>query len=277
MSSPNPYTDPRRHPPLAGGINFRDFGGYATADGGRVKWGKLYRSGLLTRLTDACHATLHTLEVSAVCDFRTDAESREEPSRVPAHLEGRVKRLNIWPKSSRTMETLIKDLFHGRFTQAEMFAQQNEVYREFVVDFAAHYADMFRHILAAGGRPVLIHCMAGKDRTGLGAAMIQMSLGVPEDAVHHDYLLTNHGENAIKTCRGLARRAAEEMGISDAADLERLHDVCARLYHVRPDCLEAGLTAMRQTAGSVEGYFADALKLSPADRRRLKDWFVESA
>ena len=276
MSPPNPTFDHRRHPPLKGGINFRDFGGYATADGGRVKWGKLFRSGFLSRLDGDSHAALAALGVAAVCDFRTDVENDHEPTRLPPPLHIAVKRLHIWPKASRTMETLVKDLHAGLLTEGEVFAQQNAVYREFVVDFAHRYAEMFRHIIGAGGRPVLIHCMAGKDRTGLGAALIQMALGVPEEAIHHDFLLTNKGEGAVKAYRSLARQVAREMGITGPAELERLQQQCGRLYYVRSDSLSAAFAAIRQSAGSIDGYFATALKLTAADRDRLKDWFVEA-
>ena len=122
--------------PLKGGINFRDFGGYATTDGRRVKWGKLYRAGHLADLTDDDHTHLEALDIGAVVDFRTDLENQHYPPRLPNHIHGRLVRLNIWPKSARSVEHMIKGLAQGTLSEAEVYEAQNIVYREFVRDFS---------------------------------------------------------------------------------------------------------------------------------------------
>lgn len=274
MSSP--VSDPRRYPTLKGGINFRDFGGYETVGGGRVKWGKLYRSGMLTRLTDECHAALDAYDVAAICDFRTEHENGEEPTRLPPHLQAGVRRLNIWPKASRTFESIVGDMHRGQLSVDAMLAQQYMVYREFIVDFADRYAEMFAHILAAQGRSVLIHCKAGKDRTGIGAALIHLALGVSDEAIRHEYMLTNADPAGERRIQAVARNVATQMGITDADEIERLRAVCWEVYRVRAESLASALAGVTDVAGSLDGFFTHALKVSAADRARLAEWYVES-
>jgi len=275
MSSP--VSDSRRYPVLKGGINFRDFGGYETAGGSRVKWGKLYRSGVLSRLTEECHAALDRYDIAAICDFRTEHENGEEPTRLPPHLHANVRRLNIWPKASRTFESIVADLHRGQLTVDDMLAQQFAVYREFIVDFADRYADMFAHIMAARGRSVLIHCKAGKDRTGIGAALIHLALGVSDEAMRQEYMLTNADPAGERRIQSVARNVAAEMGITDAGEIERLRTACWEVYRVRQESLAVALAGVSDLAGSLDGFFTHALKLSPADRARLAEWYVEPA
>ncbi|MDX2145530.1 MAG: tyrosine-protein phosphatase [Rhodospirillaceae bacterium] len=264
-----------RHPPLQGGVNFRDFGGYATADGGRVKRKKLYRSGHLAGLTTDDHAHVDELGIDLVCDFRTDWEDKGFPTRLPAHIQQRVVRFNIWPKTARTAEAMVEALIKGTASEAEIYESQNVVYREFIRDFAPAYAEMFRHIVAAKGRPVLIHCAGGKDRTGVGAALIKIALGVPEDAVHEDYLLTNQDEDLARFIYKLAEKGAAMAGVSDKAEVDAAFTRFSRLFGARTDSLRAAFEAIHAQAGSFDGYLRDALKLDDADREKLRGWYLE--
>lgn len=264
-----------RHPPIKGGVNFRDFGGYHTADGGKVKWRKLFRSGHLAGLTDEDHTHLNGMDLGVICDFRTDWENEREPARLPEHLSSRVVRFNIWPKSARTVNRMIKALDSGQASEEEIYESQNVVYREFVVEFSDKYAAMFRHILDGQGRAVLIHCAGGKDRTGLGAALLHSALGVPEDTIHEDYILTNRGENLTQFLRDLAEKNVSQNGAIPNDDIETVFNRFMRLFGARTDSLRAAFEAIHGMAGSVEGYIRDVLKVTDADKAKLRTWFVE--
>ncbi|MBL8644765.1 MAG: tyrosine-protein phosphatase [Rhodospirillaceae bacterium] len=269
------HTHPHRHPPLKGGINFRDFGGYDTADGRRVKWKHLFRSGHLANLTPEDHAHLDGFGIGAICDFRTDWENDHETTALPEHIQARLQRFNIWPKSARTANDMVKALAEGTTTDAEVYESQNVVYREFVRDFSGHYAAMFRHIMAAEGKAVLIHCAGGKDRTGLGAAFMHLTLGVPEEVVHEDYILTNQHPRTQKFIRIMAERAAKITGKTDPGHVEELFPHYMKLFGARADSLQAAFDTIKSMTGSFDAYRRDLLKVTDAEAEKLKAWYLE--
>lgn len=268
---------PNRHPPLKGGINFRDFGGYATADGGRVKWNKLFRSGHLANLTPDDHAHLDGVGLGAICDFRTDWENDREQTKLPDHIQDRMVRFNIWPTSAKIARDMVQELHEGRTDDDEIYERQNAVYREFIREFSNSYAAMFRHILAAEGRAVLIHCAGGKDRTGIGAALIHAALGVPEDTIHDDYILTNANPRTVKFIRIMTKRAAELAGESGEDAAEAQFDRFMRLFGARADSLQAAFETMHELGGSMDGYLRDVLKVTDSEREKLLLWYVDEA
>lgn len=276
-SSHDPYlAQPHRHPPLKGGINFRDFGGYATADGGAVKWKKLFRSGHLANLTVEDHAHFDDVGIRAVCDFRTDWENEHESTKLPDHIQSRLVRFNIWPKSARTAHDMIKALADGTTTDDEVYESQNVVYRQFVTDFSDRYAAMFRHILAAEGEAVLIHCAGGKDRTGLGAALLHTVLGVPPETIHEDYILTNANPRTIHFIRIMAERALTQNGVKPQSEaVDEIFPRFMRLFGARTDSLQAAFETIQAQAGSVDRYIRDVLLVSDAEREKLRQWYVE--
>jgi protein-tyrosine phosphatase len=275
---PQSQHDPsHRHPPLSGGINFRDFGGYDTVDGRRVKWKRLFRSGHLANLTPEDHVHLDRFGIGAICDFRTDWENDRETTALPAHIQAKLLRFNIWPSSARTANDMVKMLVEGTITDAEIYEGQNIVYREFIHEFSDRYAAMFRHILAGEGKAVLIHCAGGKDRTGLGAAFVHLTLGVPEATVHHDYILTNEHPRTQKFVRIMAERACALMGKAGVEHAEALFPQYMRLFGARADSLQAAFDTIQAMAGSFENYRRDVLKVTDAEVEMLRTWYLEDA
>ena len=250
-----------RRLPFERGVNFRDLGGYETVDGRRVKWRKLFRCGHLSTLSEADQALLESLRLGAVIDFRTASEDEKRSSLFPQSLKDRRIRLNIWPKSSRALNDILRLLAAGEIDDDDICQSSDVVYREFVTDFTAEYAQMFRHLKSIAGAPTLIHCTAGKDRTGLGAALILVALGVPEKTIFEDYLVTN-------TCPILRSEIFEivraAMPMSEPDEARFMH-----LLGAREDSLQAALDAMIELSGSVEGYLRDALGVTDADRARF--------
>ena len=257
-----------RHLPLERGVNFRDFGGYDTADGARVKWRKLFRCGHLAKLSESDQATLESLQLGFVCDFRSERENEKLPPRLSAALMERRILLNIWPKSSRTVGDMMRRLAAGEITDDEIYHGQNVIYREFVTDFAAHYGLMFARLLQAEGQPILIHCTAGKDRTGLGAALILSALGVPEEVIVDDYLISNGCPILREEIFEIVRRSHELKAEEEPRFM--------RLLGARADSLHAAFAAISQTSGSMDGYLTDSLGVSAHDRDNLRRWYLES-
>jgi protein-tyrosine phosphatase len=182
-----------RRPVVEGCPNLRDLGGYQTTDGRRIKWGQIFRSSNLGRLTDNGLGRLKRLGIKLVCDFRTEAEALNLPNRFPDSAAVGYVRLPIQ---------------HGEFEPTSVFDRIKRgdfewISEEFMVqgyiDSVERYPDvwaaLFQLLADPRHRPLLFHCTGGKDRTGAAAALIMLALGVPTETVVSDYGLSD-GYNA---------------------------------------------------------------------------------
>jgi len=247
-----------RLPPLAGGRNFRDLGGYPTADGRQVRWRRLFRSGALTNLTEADGSQLGCLGIRTICDLRAPSERRREPTHWNS---GGVESLH-WERefAGVSLRELLRE--SGELSAEEMRQAMLRLYRTIPSQFAAPYAALFGKI-AQGGVPLILHCAAGKDRTGVAAALILTSLGVPRNVVIEDYALTN---TVIDLEAVLFERRRPGIGVTDelAQLVHASREVRAPLLAAHPEYLEAALGQVERDHGSVAGYLAGPLGVTNA-------------
>jgi protein-tyrosine phosphatase len=168
--------------PLAGGRNFRDLGGYRAADGRQVRWGHIYRSGVMSGLTAADMAYLRSLGVAVICDLRSVRERTSQPN--PFLKAGGPQVVAFDYELASSLDAL---------TQAKTREAAIDAFAAAYVDFsdrlAPQYTDLFARLVAAEG-PLAMNCSAGKDRTGMGSALVLSVLGVPRETVVADYALT---------------------------------------------------------------------------------------
>lgn len=185
-SVPGPAPAHSRVLPLQGGRNFRDLGGYRTADGRTVKWGLLYRSGQMHDLTPADYATLQKLGIRTVCDFRDTRERTAEPTLWPAGQTPKV----LSDDYALDMSSLKLPGDPSTWTHEQVVGAMTATYPKLLDQFRGQYRRMFAELLA-GDVPLAFHCTAGKDRTGVAAALLLTALGVPRATIVDDYLLSN--------------------------------------------------------------------------------------
>ena len=178
-----------RRLPLKGTVNSRDLGGYESADGRRVKWGKVFRSDHLARLTESDIALLRQMRIRSVCDFRTSAEVRHKQDRFPTDGRGVYFHLPVnHLKFDPTI--LFEKIKHG---------DTSWLTPEFLIEgyilnidrFAPVWGEVFKRLADPAQLPLLFHCTGGKDRAGTCAALILLALGVPEKTVIYDHGLSN--------------------------------------------------------------------------------------
>ncbi|WP_406279526.1 tyrosine-protein phosphatase [Embleya sp. NBC_00896] len=194
MSQPH-----RRHVGFARLHNFRDVGGYRTADGRTVQWGRLYRSDSLGKLEGADWDAFLALGVRTVIDLRYPWEI-EHRGRVPEHSSLSYHNLSIEHRPYNQPD-LTEDIEPGPYLAAR-FAEVAE-------DGVAEIREALALIAAADRAPVVFHCASGKDRTGLIAALVLSLLGVSDEDIVADFALTE-----LATARLLADWRAEHGGAS---------------------------------------------------------------
>ncbi len=208
--------------------------------------GTLFRSDHLGGLTAADHATLAALGVTRSLDFRGEAERDAQPYIVPGLVQ---HSLAIEPSVAQRMGDLERSGLE--LTPERMAGLMTELYLRLVGENAARFAEFFEH-LRADDTPLVFHCTAGKDRTGMAAALLLLALGVPRDVVMHDYLLTNEVYRHPHVAS--ARISAEALAV---------------LWSVRPEYLAAALAAIDAAPGGLDGYLTHRLGVTPAVRDEL--------
>jgi protein-tyrosine phosphatase len=246
---------------VPGAVNLRDFGGYETTDGARVRSGALYRSGMLATLTPAGQAALRDLRIGVICDLRRDDERELEPTPFPAH-DPRQVHVSIDPDSAVKLRGALQS---SRLTLAQRVDYMTEINRELARMHVADYRRVFHALWAAGNDAFLIHCAAGKDRTGFGVAAIQFALGVPRETVIADYLLTNEAMDFEKFILPRLRANYGDVDVEEAKALSG----------VRLEYIHAALDEVDAQFGSFDAYLERALGIDRARRAALRDRYLE--
>lgn len=241
--------------------NFRDFGGYDTACGRGLKSGRLYRSGHHAHATDDDLAKLAALGPVAIIDLRQPDERLREPSRRWAGFGAIVIDNDIL-----STQNWVDELRVSPMTAESLVGDTRRHYRLNV--FEPRLVDLFRRFLAqvaAAEGPVVVHCAAGKDRTGLACAFLHHIAGVHRDDMIADYLLTNDEAR-------LDRKVAQSAVFVEQLTGRRPSDAALRAWvQVYPDFLEAAFDEIRERCGSVDLYLAEVLGVDAAMRERIHD------
>ncbi len=247
---------------MQGTPNFRDFGGYRGADGRRVRWGYLYRSGQLSGLTPQDLELLDSLQLDLVCDFRREDEQQNSPSRYPESRRPKVASLPITPGSNAAAFAGGGLDLGGR---QPMYDFMVDINRDFAESQGATYARMFREILQHEDARFLVHCAAGKDRTGFAVAVILLALGVSVEQIMQDYLLTArffHPQQEVERLR-------VKYGLESVPE-----EAILPMLEVHQAYLERALQAIADY-GAVETYLEEVLGVGSAEREELRRRYLE--
>ena len=243
--------------------NFRDFGGYATACGRGLKRGLLYRSANHAYATDEDLARLARLAPAVIVDLRRPDEREREPSRRWPGFEGQVVENDIASEHADWIVTL-KGV--SELTPDWFFEDALGYYRR--APFEARHLDLFRRYfttLAEAEGPVVVHCAAGKDRTGLICALTHHLAGVHRDDLMADYLLTNDESRIGRKMDFLGPWLEAQVGL-------RASEAALRVaVSVHPQYLETAFEAIEAAHGSLDGYLETALGLDGRLRGRLHE------
>ncbi len=239
--------------------NVRDLGGLLRADGRRTKSGLLLRAGRLTNATDADVRQLADLGVRHIVDLRDASECERAPDRpVPGAAYYAL------PALPRLTDNF-KPVDDPSYTAAEVRTDFRRIYQLLAQsnEAAEAYTAFFRVLLGSGGAPVLFHCTQGKDRTGVAALLLLTALGIDEDTILRDYLLTNEFTQGI-----LDRFAAMDeppWSMDMAREIFLVYGENLRFYR---HCIEIEY-------GTVPNYLELALDVGPKEIETLERYYLE--
>lgn len=240
-----------RHIALQGASNFRDLGGYIGHGERAVRWRVLFRSDHLARLSAADQAQVQALNIGRSFDFRGEQESQALAYQLPG---AQRHSLAIEPT---LLHYLHQQALDGRTVTAGVAADaMRTTYRGFVRHNSHRFAELFAHLLAHEA-PLVFHCTAGKDRTGLAAALILSALGVSQSVILQDYMLTN---------------AVYRHDPGATAALQP--DVLQVVWGVQQDFLQAALQTIDDDHGSMAQYLETRLGLTPSALERLRQIYL---
>jgi len=258
-----------RHLALEGTPNFRDLGGYATTDGHFVRWGLIYRSGVLSHLTEKDFAYLNQLGIRVVCDFRTAQENATNPEIwAPGAMVEHVS-VPIGPGTNKYDTVSIEEFLKTNPSTDDLKVWMTKNYEKFVFSNAPEYARVFDQ-LKRDHLPLLYHCSGGKDRTGVFSAFVLLTLGVPENTVLTDYELTD------KYLRdAMTEDAKRKMPASHPAFAQLTQEQRQALLAADPAYLESTLRKISEKYGSFENYRRSQLGVSDTDVTLLRSRLLE--
>ncbi|HKH02776.1 MAG TPA: tyrosine-protein phosphatase [Bradyrhizobium sp.] len=243
---------PARHLNLAGASNFRDLGGYPGKDGRPIRWRQIFRSNHLGHLTASDIEVLRSLGVKSAFDFRG---TEERAVAICGLSEIAVHSLPIEPTVVAALRA--RGANGAGLSSADALEVMRDSYRNYVRHNSGSFRALFAHLLADRA-PLVIHCTAGKDRTGFACALILHALGVPDEVISEDYLLTNR----------LYRR--DPSASSDLPD-----DVRQVLGSVEASFLAAAFDTISADYGNLDRYFTDVLGLGARERGQLESRYLE--
>ena len=235
-----------RHIPIEGSYNTRDLGGYYTRDNRQVKWGKLFRSDDIQNITVKDYTYLSLLPIYSIIDFRALPEKKYDVDKIPSSVR------KIFPLSIDT----------GNLSQERVFAFSESGNLETLMEYmnealvgdrkcVERYREFFRIIQKENDVPVMFHCSAGKDRTGMAAALILYALGVEEDVIMQDYMMS---KDFLK---------------DKYSPIVNKYPKTAPMFTAKPEYLQAGINLIKKEFNSVENYLENVLDVDIEKMKKL--------
>jgi protein-tyrosine phosphatase len=228
--------------------NLRDLGGLVGAGGRCIARGRLFRSSHLHALTPDDEPALAALGIRTVVDFRGVGERQVALSRGLAAGTDELH-LPIEPRGLGALREMRKA---GTVDESAVVELMHNAYRRFVLQHSLAFAALLARLQEPASLPLVFHCTAGKDRTGMAAVLILLALGVAREAIVADFLISNGRWQPTETTR-------------DWTVLSR----------VRVEYLDTAFATMTAQWGSIDAYLAQALNLDDAARTRLAAQLLE--
>jgi protein-tyrosine phosphatase len=241
---------------VTGATNFRDAGGYKTKDGRHVKWAKVYRSAALNGLTNSDLDTIRQRHIVSVVDFRSSMEMKQAKDRLPAGMDYQLcpqgsEGLGQWMKMIPKLNSA-DSLMESIYGNVDSLKERNRIFFSKLLSLPDTAA-------------ILFHCTAGKDRTGITAALFLYEMNVPMETIMEDYLASNvyrQKENKIM---------ANQM----VTYLHAKQQVADEIVGVKRQYLETTFAAIIKRYGSIDQFMKQEMGIGPKQLKILRSKYTE--
>jgi len=244
---------------LQGAHNFRDLGGYHTQDGRSLRWRQLFRSDDLSELTDADLVTLQALNLRSVIDLRSSRELIDKENRLPAGST--YRRIQIYKR-----EPLLEYFWVAFFQRHLLASALGDNYIKLVENRAQTFGAVIRLLADLKNLPLVYHCSAGKDRTGIVCALTLSLLGVPDETIIADYSLSNLGYEHYYS-EFIAGGRLDGWGVP--------YEEFQPLFVVQPDWMRNLLEHIRKKYGTIENYLIQNAGLNQQELENIRENLLE--
>ncbi|MCP9757329.1 tyrosine-protein phosphatase [Lacihabitans sp. CCS-44] len=235
--------------------NFRDLGGLKTTEGKTVVWGKLFRCGDMGKLSESDLAAIKREKIRNVVDFRNEQEIKQSPDKYPAEYEMNRVWTSISPSNGEAMKQFYAIIGNPNTTKEDASKVFEGFYAK-MPENIKNYEPFFKTLLNSKmDEASLFHCTAGKDRTGLGSALILSALGVPENTIIEEYYLSNRYTQYLAKSGMMGQLKPE---------------IAAVLAGVEPKYIQSSLNAIKLKYGSVLKMLETELGIDEAKLNTLK-------
>jgi len=270
--------------PMSVTANFRDYGGQLTIDGRQVRWGKLFRTGHMGEMSDADKQALQQLNIQAICDFRRAEEMKRQPSQLPEGLVPTA--ISISPGSATDLFSALNNEYvnDDHIDEGIIDDFMRDINRDLVISHQASYRKMFDTLIAHANSGSIIHCSAGKDRTGFGGLLMLAALGVESECIMKDYLRTNE---YVDIANEVERWAVSYYAESDNADSDAEEykgkvkspfnrKAIAIILRVKASYLQAAMDTIDSRYGGVDRYLREEIGLTEGELDLLRGCYLYS-
>lgn len=234
--------------------NVREIGGYGTAHNHKTtRWGRVFRAGELSSLTEWDSIRLNNLHIKTIVDLRGRDEIAAHPLR---YTDANIIHIPIPYKNLESVKTRIDE---DRMRKGDGILFMQDTYLQFVTDYSEQFGKALDVFLEEDNYPILINCSMGKDRTGYLTAMLLLALGIPEETVVKDYMASNENiniEHLAYMARDLSTNAQETI---------------TALVTVNQGLIDLVLKQIRKDYGSIDKYLLKGLGLTEKKQNKLKD------
>lgn len=240
--------------------NVRDLGGLSTHTGKKVRRGVVFRSAKFDTILPEGETVLDALGIRTIVDFRSPGEQRRNPTR---YLRSHIRYISL-PVFTDTPEGYFEERLTPGLTPNGALKLMEDANRSFARERHTAFRDFFKLFDDAENFPLVFHCTGGKDRTGFAAAMLYSVLGVSDEDIRADFILSQ--KNTIPTSERTVHKLLEIIPI----------ETLNVLMTVYPQFLDAALDEIDKAWGSRERFLRETLEVTPDREEKIKTLLLET-